>query len=175
MSVSSASPGPASDARSNRRLLLIVLAIVVVGLFYGVFSMVTYNPNYVTRVDHADRITLKSGDGVVLLGVDCPPVQETQVGKAAAEFTRSLVLHHTIRIDTDKEPRDQAAWIQGYVFVQKDGQEVFLNEELLRHGFGRAKPVYPNVKYRDRLEAAASEARSQKIGIWSPTYKPPGL
>jgi endonuclease YncB( thermonuclease family) len=174
MSVSSASPHPASNARSNRRLFLIVFAVVVVGLSYGVLCMFMYNPNYVTKVYDADRIMLKSGDGVVLTGIECPPVQDTQVGEPGTRFTEKRLLNRYIRIESDVEPMEPTGWIRGYVFFKNDGQEVFLNEELLRNGFGRAKPVFPNVKYRDRLEAAESEARSRKIGVWSPDYKPPG-
>jgi micrococcal nuclease len=72
------------------------------------------------------------------------------------------------------ETIDPSGWIRGYVFAPSDGQEVFLNEELLRKGLARLKLMFPNLKYRDRLQAAEAEAKSRKVGLWSPDYKPPG-
>jgi micrococcal nuclease len=174
MSVSSPNPNPEASHRSNRRLLLILLAVVVIGFSYGIVCMITYNPYYAVKVFDADRIMLKGGDGILLIGVECPPVEDKQIGEAGTRFTEKQVLHRYLRVETDVESSDPTGWIRGYVFVKNDGQEVFLNEELLRQGFARLKLVFPNLKYRDRLEAAEAEAKSKKIGLWSPDYKPPG-
>jgi len=174
MGVSSPSPNPEAARRPNRRIILVLLALLALAFLYYLVRMLTYNPNYVEAVYDANRVVLKSGEGVVLIGVDCPPVQEKSVGEPAAELTSKWVLHRYIRIEKDKEPKDAAGWILGYVFVKKDGQEVFVNEDLLRHGFARVKLAYPNLKYRSKLEAAESEAKSKKIGLWSPDYRPQG-
>ena len=174
MSAAIPSPNPQAGRRSNRRLILVLVAVVVLGFLYFLVAMLTYNPNYAKAVTDANRILLKSGDGVFLIGIDCPPLGEKPVGGPAAELTKKWVLDRYIRIETDVEPKDPAGWILGYVFVTNDGQEVFVNEELLRHGLARLRLAFPNLKYRQRLEAAESEARSKKIGLWSPDYKSPG-
>ena len=159
----------------HRRFLLVVWAIIVVGLIVGVYKMATYDPNYVTDVNDANRLHLKSG-GVFVVGVEVLPFEVGGLGAEAAEFTKKLVLGRRIRIETDPErPKDAGGWTLGYVFVEKDGREVFLNEELLLHGYGVHKPVFPNLSYRDRLEAAQTEAKRKKIGRWHPDFKPPPL
>jgi micrococcal nuclease len=174
MSVSRPSLNPETSRRSNRWIILILLAAVVLGFALLVYRIMTYDPNYVVAVYDANRVVLKSGEGVFLIGVDCPPVQEKQVGEPASELTKKWLLNRHIRLEKDEEPKDRDGWILGYVFVHEDGQDVFVNEELLRHGFARVKLAYPNLKYRNRLEAAESEAKSKNIGLWSPDYKPPG-
>jgi endonuclease YncB( thermonuclease family) len=174
MSVSGTGPHPASTQARNRWLLLFLVAVVVVGFIYGIVRMATYDPYYVVWVYDADRLKLKSNDGVVLIGVECPPSQDKQIGEAGCLFTKKLLMDRYIRVETDVDQKDPSGWIRGYVFVKNNGQELFLNEELLRLGFARLKLVFPNLKYRVRLEAAEAEAKSKKIGLWSPDYKPPG-
>lgn len=164
---------PEAIRKKNRRMLLVLSVIVVVFLAVGVYKMAHYNPNYVEDVDDANRILLKSG-GVSLIGVDVLPWEIPGLGQDAHNFVKSLVLKRYIRIETDKREKDAAGWTLGYIFVEKDGQEIFINEELLRRGLAWLKLAFPNLKYRKRLEAAEAEARKEKIGLWHPDYKPPG-
>jgi endonuclease YncB( thermonuclease family) len=162
----------AVPARKRMRRKVLILILAVVGLFaWGVFRMATYNPNYVKEVGR-NRLILKSGEGVVLIGVECPPRQEPRVGKRAEEFLESLTLNRYVRIEQDEKKSDQADWMLGYVFTDDHGKEVFLNEELLRRGYGKLALSYPNLKYRKVLEAAEAEAREKNLGVWDPSYKP---
>ena len=148
------------------RSFLIVVALLILGLAFGIYRMLTYNPNYVTVVYDANRLTLKSGEDVVLIGVYCEPGAEKRLGGPAAEFTKECVLDRYIRVERGEKPVTVSGEILGYVFVEKDGKEIFLNEELLRHGFGKLALAFPNLKYRKRLEAAEAEAKRNKVGFW---------
>ena len=180
MTASEPSPGANIPDTGRRKVLgcglpsLVVVALVVLGLAYGIYRMVTYNPNYVTVVYDANRLTLKSGDDVVLIGVYCEPGAEKFMGAPAADFTRECVLDHYIRIEKGENPVTVSGEILGYVFVKKDGKEIFLNEELLRHGYGKLALAFPNLKYRKRLEAAETEAKRNKVGFWREDDRPPG-
>ncbi|HUW57634.1 MAG TPA: thermonuclease family protein [Planctomycetota bacterium] len=157
----------------HRRVLLITWSIVVLGLIIGVIRMATYDPNYVVKVDDANKLILKSG-GVRVVGVEVLPFETGGLGAEAAEFTKKLVLDRRIRVETDPEKvKDDADWTLGYVFVEVDGKELFLNEELLRHGYGEYRPAYPHLSYRKRLDAAQAEAQRKKLGRWHPDFKPP--
>ncbi|KPJ56481.1 MAG: hypothetical protein AMS16_02335 [Planctomycetes bacterium DG_58] len=136
--------------------------------------MAHYNPNYVEKVDDANRIILKSGEGVNLIGVSVLPWEIPGLGQDAHNFVKGLILKRYVRIETGKKEKDAAGWTLGYVFVEKDGKEIFINEELLRRGLARLKLAFPNLKYRKRLEAAEAEAKKKKVGFWHPDYNPPG-
>lgn len=173
MTTSRPTPGSEAARRKNRRLMLVMALVVVVGLGYFAWTLCFYDPNYqkAVMVYDANQITLKSGRGVELIGVDPPPVQDRQVGAKAAALTTEWVLHRKIRIETDKRVKNPAGWILGYVFCKKDGREIFLNEELVRRGYARAVPEAPNLKYRQRLATAEAEAKAKKLGIWSDDYR----
>ncbi|KPK97501.1 MAG: hypothetical protein AMK75_07520, partial [Planctomycetes bacterium SM23_65] len=133
---------PEAIRRKNRRLVLILSVIVVVGLTIGVYKMAHYNPNYVEKVDDANRIILKSGEGVNLIGVAVLPWEIPGLGQDAHKFVKNLIFERYIRIETDKKEKDAAGWTLGYVFVEKDGKEIFINEELLRRGLARLKLAF---------------------------------
>lgn len=171
MSTSQTTHSPEAARRKSSRMVLILVAAVLVGFAYGVFRMATYDPNYVIEVPHSASLKLKSG-GVRLIGVVPPPVHDRLVGRPAQQFVEACVLRRHIQLEEGRKPEGAAGWILGYVFVEKDGKRMFLNEELLRRGFARLKLVYPNLKYRKQLEAAEAEAKAKKIGVWRPGYKP---
>ena len=172
--MSDAKSTPDAPPAKKHRVILILLLVILVGFLWLVYKVRTWNPNYVTKIVQADWIILKSEEGVHLIGVSCPPVEGGGLGQQAFDFTKSCVLNRYIRIEKGEQPKDEAGWVLGYVFVPVDGKEMFLNEELLRRGYGKVSPVYPNLKYRKVFEAAEAEAKSKKLGVWSPSYKPPG-
>lgn len=159
---------------AGRRRVLLLVAVILLGSIYSAYRIINYDPNYIINVVHPDQLVLKTETMMRIIGVECPPVQDDAVGKPAAEFVRSCVLKRAIRVEPGEEPKDAADWRLGYIFYTRDGKERFLNEDLLRMGYGRHKPVYPNLKYRKRFEAAEAEARQKKLGVWAPGYKFPG-
>jgi len=171
-------PSPAPpQTPANRRRVRILLVVIVVGLLYGIYSMVTYDPNYVINVAEPNplvRLILRGEAGLKVIGVECPPLQDERVGKVAWEFVKSCVLDRKVRIEPGEKPYDPDRWLMGYVYYRKDGREYFLNEELLRRGYGRVALWDPYLKYRRKFEEAQAEAEREKRGIWAPGYKFPG-
>ena len=171
MSESEPSPEVPPAKSANRRRVLVLLAVIAGFAIYIAWSIGTYDPYYVAAVVHPNLLYLKSDEGVELISVDCPPVQDVKVGKPATDFVIGNVLHRRIRIESGEQPKNEAGRTLGYVFYKDaSGKERFLNEDLLRRGYGRLKLAFPNLKYRKELEAAEAEANEKQLGIWAPDY-----
>ncbi len=98
-----------------------------------------------------------------------------ELGHRASEYTRGLLpKNSTVFLEFDLEPRDRYRRLLAYAWVRRDGakqagakNELIVNEEILKAGYAYLLTVPPNVKYRQRLAAAFTEARRNKRGLWS--------
>ncbi len=133
---------------------------------------IDYTPSeqhFVERVVDGDTLLLKGGIRVRLIGIDTPesvkpsaPVEP--LGPEASEFTRRKVEQRTVRLEFDRERRDQYHRILAYVYI---GDEL-LNEELIRAGFSRAETRFPyDVGMKRRFIAAEKEAQHARRGLWA--------
>lgn len=123
----------------------------------------------VKRVVDGDTLLLKDGRRIRLLGVDTPETKKPDTpvepfGPEACAFTRDHVEGKPVRLQFDKERVDKYGRV--LAFVYRD--EWFLNEALIREGYGRALTQYPySESMKRRFRAAEKEARREKRGIWS--------
>ena len=125
----------------------------------------------VDRVVDGDTLHLANGDRVRLLGVDTPetvkpntPVQPW--GPEASAFTKQHVQGKTVRLEFDREKRDNYGRVLAYVYVG----DWFLNEELIRAGLSPAVTKFPySADMKQRFRAAEAEARRNRAGIWNGT------
>lgn len=149
-----------------KKYFLIVLAILV--LLPGVsFSEEEY---VVKRVIDGDTLLLDNGERVGLLGVYAPVNRphssiETvrQRYEKASAFVRSLVKPgDRIRLEYDWQREDEYGRILAYVFL---GDGTFLNEEVIRQGYGQVYTRFP-CKYSDDFRRYEREARLHKRGLW---------
>ena len=177
--------GPAGDATAavgprrgkvGLRVRLVVLAVLV-GIGWGVYRVVTWDPDYVSHVYDAERMSLRGGQGLRLIGIKALPtnrpadIEGEWLGQTAADVAASYVLDRHVTIEKDVTVWDEGGWIFGYLFVERDGKRVFVNEELVRQGMAIAKPRGVNTRYRERLDAAEQEAREAQRGVWRPENK----
>jgi endonuclease YncB( thermonuclease family) len=159
----------------QKRILLLVL-VIIAGMGYMVYRVATFDPNYVRKVEDADQLVLKTNQIVKLIGLEVPPAVDGDVGAEAQRFVIDLVQDRYIRVETDERKRMPGNnWILGYVFVERGGEEVFVNKELLRLGYARTRPQAPNLKRTDEFQAAEDEARAAKLGIWRDGYRWPAV
>jgi micrococcal nuclease len=128
---------------------------------------------------------------VRLIGVDTPEAHPSEklerdakrsaqdretimtLGRRAAELTRQLCDGKSCRLEYDQanaasHHRDKYERVLAYVWVRGDqGQEVFVNEELIRRGYARALTAYPyDEKVKERFRRLDREARERKRGLW---------
>ncbi len=164
---------PDTSSRRTRRRVLILLGVVAVGAALIAYRVFSWDPNYVINVIDANKLILNGDEGALVCCVDSPPYMETVVGAPAVAFTRQCILRKHIRLELAEKPKDETTWTLGYIFYKDaSGEERFLNEELLRRGYGRLVLAFPNLKYRKVLEAAEAEAKAKKLGVWAPGYVP---
>mgnify|MGYP003565866732 CR=1 FL=1 len=67
-----------------------------------------------------------------------------------------------VRLEYDVEKKDQYGRLLAYVFVK----DVFVNAELVRHGYAKAYIKPPNEKYKNLLLANQKKAVAEDKGLW---------
>ena len=98
--------------------------------------------------------------------VEEPVSAATPLEEQALKFVRQLLQNQHVRLEFDTSARDDDFTTLAYVFLSnKDGQEIFINAEILRQGFADLSIHPPNTKYEKKLRAAYQEAREQKRGL----------
>lgn len=101
---------------------------------------------------------------VRLLLIDAPERDQPPFGRAAWTHLEELLPRGSaVSLELDVRGRDQYGRTLAYVY-DADGRMV--NEEMARAGYAVALVYPPNVRYVERIRAAAAEARAAKRGLW---------
>ncbi|MGA1626316.1 MAG: thermonuclease family protein [Prochlorothrix sp.] len=101
---------------------------------------------------------------VRLIGLETPPWEQAPWGEAAQRWLRTQVEGQTVELETDVQEWDQDNQRWGYLW---QGGEL-LNGAIITAGHALARPRFPNVRYRQRLQRAQEIARLRGVGIWNP-------
>lgn len=166
--------------RSRTELVLVLLVLAAVGLHRLFFAAESsgdfpYDSERLWRVERVvdgDTVRLEGGQRVRLIGVDTPELYPPELppeplAQEATDFTRQVIEGRRVRLDFDRERRDQYRRILAYVYV---GDQL-LNEELIRAGFSPAVTRFPyRAAMKRRFQAAEAEARAARRGIWAEAH-----
>jgi micrococcal nuclease len=131
----------------------------------------------VVRVVDGDTLVVAGDGGPVVDGetrvrlllvdtpeVDGPDVTEECLGPEASDFAADLVPEgSTLRLALDTEPQDEFGRTLAYAWTE-DG--TFVNETIVRNGYGYAALVAPNDRHIGVLLAAEDAAREERRGVW---------
>lgn len=170
--------------RQKRKLLsaaagLLLLGIVALAQHFG-WITTENNPAtqtqpgqyYVTSFEDGDTITVDMNgikERVRFIGVDTPETQDPRkpvqcFGKAASEFTKTLIGRQPLRLEADptNTNRDRYNRLLRYVYLP-DGRLV--NAEIIRQGYGFAYTSFPFQKL-DEFKAYETQARERNLGLW---------
>jgi len=166
------------------RWYLIVLLVLGLGLagFAGRLAYNWYFPENmadVVSVIDGDTLILDNGKVVRLIGIDSPEKDEKFYYEAKDKLS-SLVLHKTVRLEKDKENKDQYGRLLRYVYVstlpwewtgmkweQPSGSGKFVNDTMISSGYAASYPYPPNTKYVELFDGSERFAREVSIGIWA--------
>ena len=122
----------------------------------------------VARVVDGDTVVLLgSHEYVRYLGVDTPEMGEPYY-YVALRVNRQLVLRRDVYLEFGPQRRDGYGRLLAYLWVQRDGEWILVNEELLRCGVARLYVFWPREeKYYLRFLRAVTLAQVEKRALWS--------
>jgi micrococcal nuclease len=132
----------------------------------------------VVRITDGDtiRVLLDGQDRPLrYIGIDTPesvapntPVEPFALAATAANAR--LVQGREVVLEKDVSETDRFDRLLRYVWLAPpegtDGAWVFVNLELVRAGVAEARAYPPDTRYDDLLEAAESDARAARRGMW---------
>ena len=126
----------------------------------------------VERVVDGDTVVLEGLGRTRLIGVDTPetvrpgyPVE--RFGRQASAFASEQLTGRTVRLEFDKERRDNHGRSLAYLFLP-DGR--CFNRELIRRGLAFAYTLFP-FKYRLEFLQLEDAARRKGVGMWGAVSK----
>lgn len=127
----------------------------------------------VKKVIDGDTIELSTGERLRYIGIDTPETVDPRkpvqcFGKEAAERNKQLVLGKTVKLEKDISQTDRYGRLLRYIYlINEAGNEIMVNEVLVREGFAFASTFPPDVKYQTRFQEAEKEARANNRGLWA--------
>jgi len=133
-----------------------ISAAMVVSLAIAVSSQ-TRQPYMVLRVIDWDRVELRSGESIRLIGVKAfPNLSSTRF--QIISFLDSLLIGKAIELESDEDLPESRA------YLWRDS--LLINVELLRRGWMQVWDDTIQFKYRDIFLTAENAARQNKSGGW---------
>jgi micrococcal nuclease len=124
----------------------------------------------VVRVVDGDTIVARvagEDEYVRYIGVDTPETvkPDTPVqcyGPRASEENHRLVEERMVRLEFDRELRDDYGRLLAYVHAGKR----FVNAELVRGGYARTLAIEPNTSHAGEFQRLAARAARSGRGLW---------
>jgi endonuclease YncB( thermonuclease family) len=131
-------------------------------------------PGYYRVVSVADGDTLTVAmngkeERIRMIGIDTPETHKPNspvqcYGPEASAFTKNLLANQTVRLEADPigNNRDRYNRLLRYVYL---ADNTFVNERLVREGYGFAYLTFPFSKQADFAQLQA-EAQDANRGLW---------
>lgn len=160
--------------RNFKSKLMIIVGIILSLIFFVYEEQMqdfAANESSVIRVIDGDTIVVLTEDGteetVRLLLVDTPEINKNQPYSEEAKRYVELLLQQQehVVLEIGENDRDKYGRLLAYVWINDNFN---LNEDLIQKGYARVAYVYePNTKYIDEFRQAESQAKEDKLNIWS--------
>jgi len=176
----------------NRKIITLIAIVPVLLSFIGIalttkpstdtrkvsqgqtaFPEITKTPEKlykVVRVIDGDTIEIEGGQSVRYIGIDTPETVHSSkpiecYGIEATDKNIELVQGKEVRLEKDISETDKYGRLLRYVWVD----DIFVNDYLVREGYGVSSTYLPDVKYQAQLRQAESLARKLRKGLWGET------
>ncbi len=131
---------------------------------------------FVTKVVDGDTIVVSVMGGenqtVRFIGIDTPETVDPKrpvgcYGKEASNEVKNLLSEQTVILQKDVSDKDSYNRILRYIYLPlADGTILFVNDYLVREGFGKALTYPPDVKFDVQFREAETLAKEEKRGLW---------
>lgn len=109
---------------------------------------------------------------VRMIGIDTPETVDPRrpvgcFGKKASAETKRLLEGKEVILAKDVSETDKYNRLLRYVYLPiGDGNNLFINDYLIRQGFAKILTYPPDIKYNSRFLEAEREARDNLRGLW---------
>ena len=143
----------------KKQILIIIAIIAVITLLFALLPQ--KKTGIVTEVIDGDTVIINN-ESVRLICIDTPERGEKGY-EEATEFLESLVLNKEVILEEDITKRDKYGRLLYYIFT-KDGR--FVNEIMVREGYAKAYPYYPDTRLCPQIQEAESQAKLTGKNIW---------
>ena len=110
------------------------------------------------------RVLIQGDEQLVrMVGVQSPPLSDA-LGPLAVVSTQGMVQGQLVRLVRDITNQDGSRRLMRYIYRQSD--DLFVNAEVVRQGWGRAIAGEPDTAQQQVLEDAETQAAAAAVGIW---------
>jgi micrococcal nuclease len=156
---------------NQKRNLIIAIVVFLAGILVGGSLLIDKNSqilNYypVSSVIDGDTIKINKDQRIRLIGIDAPDKGECYY-HTSTQALKELIEDKVVKLEKDITDKDDYGRLLRYVvLLNKDGDDILVNDYLIRKGFARTMAISPDTKYRDLLSSAQQEAYRNKLGMW---------
>lgn len=126
----------------------------------------------VTKVVDGDTIVVNNKDAIRFIGIDTPETVDPRrsvgcFGKEASNKVKELLTDKVVILQKDVSETDKYKRLLRYIFLPlPNGQTLFVNDYLVREGFGKVLTYPPDVKFNEQFRQAEREAKEGNRGLW---------
>ncbi len=127
---------------------------------------------YVSKVVDGDTIIVNEQTTVRFIGIDTPETVDPRrpvgcFGKEASNEVKNLLTGKSVILEKDVSDKDKYNRILRYIYLpMDDGQLLFVNDYLVREGFGKVLTYPPDVKFDAQFREAERQAKEKRKGLW---------
>jgi len=119
----------------------------------------------IVEVIDVDRLLLTTGDEVECLGIYIPHLGKKFKEEVSAEIQK-LVGAKSLKLEFDSTPKAPSGKLSAYIYAD----DIFVNAELVRRGYGFLLPSSEKLKYGKYLIELENQAKAEKRGLWNEGY-----
>jgi len=120
-------------------ILIILLSIAINLISKSEEEQTAISDNLVVKVIDGDTFQIASGETIRLICVDTPETG-TEGADEAANFLFSLIYNREARLESDIDDKDAYGRLLRYAYVDYNGEEIFVNKEIVSQGYGTLFP-----------------------------------
>ena len=123
----------------------------------------------VRRVVDGDSFHLANCAEVRMLELDAPEMTgpDSRLARRSRDALVKLIERKVIRLEPGPRERDRYGRFLAYVFARDGDGEIFVNAEIVRRGFARARLWGAPGERWDEILAAEKDSRAARRGMWA--------